>query len=164
MTPKMLGLVAVVLLTGPMAAGATPIQFNYSGANSSVTYTGWLVIDDALFNGSADQSITQNNLLDFSMTAVTTSGSFTWGLADLNMYANWHFNSSGTTPDIVGQGGYISYTNDLLAWSTGAMSSDFGTVYDGDWTVASSVPEPATITLLGFALAGLGLSRRRRAH
>ncbi len=146
---------------------ALPVQFDYYGAQGSVSASGYLVIDDSLFNGGGFQGIAQSNLLDFSLTQTNASTTFTWGFADLVSTSVWYFDSSATTPDIVGHGGYISLLNSLAASGTGAVGSSLGTVGHGfgDWTYAGTiapVPVPVPFVLLLSSLAGLSLFARRK--
>lgn len=148
---------------------AAPVQFSYAGTQGAVTASGYMVIDDALFDGSSFQGIFQSNLIDFSMTMTNSTSTFTWGLADLVTASRWFFDSSTAIPDIVGQGGYISNTLSLIAAGRGTMSSSLGYIGEppyGDWNYegpVSAVPAPAALPLFLLALGGLGFLYRRKS-
>jgi hypothetical protein len=147
-------------------ASAVPVQFDYTGANGLVTATGSLIIDDSLFNGTAFQPIGQSNLINFSMTMTNASTSFTWGLADLVAASSWFFDSTTAVPDIVGQGGYVSLINALIAAGTGNLNSTLGSIANnqGDWIYvgeAVTVPEPHGLLVLGAGLVGMAVARFR---
>jgi hypothetical protein len=53
-----------------------------------------------------------------------------------------------------------------LSFTADSINVDFETLRSGEvytFAISSAVPEPGTLALLGFGLAGLGLRRRRKA-
>lgn len=63
------------------------------------------------------------------------------------------FNEAPGRTDRVSQKVQFNITDDL--------TDRPGQVY-ADWTLAASVPEPATLVLMGLGITGLGLTRRKR--
>jgi hypothetical protein len=67
----------------------------------------------------------------------------------------------GTGVDIIGIDGYnyvATLSGDTLS---GTFLSPSGHDF-GDWSVTRNAPEPATLSLLGLGLAGIGFARRAR--
>lgn len=150
---------ATVLSAG---LGLNEIDFPpFSGANIAFDSGGNLVVDFASLVYSVSARITY-------VTRVTLTA-YDAGLAAVAS-ANTAFNINTATAGDIG-----SAPNELItvSWASGISRVRFaGSAAGGSLvidnltydTAAPSVPEPATLGLLGLGLAGLGLARRRAAR
>jgi hypothetical protein len=169
MKAKILGLLAVGLLATPILAGATTLwSFSYAGVG--VTASGFLQTDDTLVNGgylvtNVSGSRNSEAILGVVDTGTPVAGAiwdnllfpnaaFVFGTGGL-MYstASGNYNVCSSGPPNIAACGSSGYKEFIPA--TGSLG-------DIRFSLAR-VPEPGTLALLGFGLAGLGLSRRRKA-
>jgi len=195
MKTKILGLLVVGLLVGPIAASAATVfsdNFNASASGLNVAPTGWTVTDgtvDVVSGGfcvsgfcvDLDGSTSNAGVLSRSFSLVS-------GLEYLLSF-DLSGNQRGGSDNVVVTFGtatlsftglaasapYARYSLEFTPSSDGTFSISFANaggdnvgalldnvvVTSGD--AVSEVPEPGTLALLGLGLAGLGLSRRRKA-
>lgn len=66
------------------------------------------------------------------------------------------------TLEIIDDTDFLGEENYLLAWQIYGTESDFPTNAVAPPPNGSEIPEPATLAMFGFGLAGLGFARRRR--
>lgn len=110
--------------------------------------------------------------------------SSTYGYEDADMCA-WNFGTTGTTPsgarynytsstgknyllqqEWVNTGGGLGYSGGYCGMSGGgfaAVATNGGSGLDVALSDVEQIPEPSTLTLIGSALAGLAVLRRRRS-
>jgi PEP-CTERM motif len=180
MKAKILGLLAVGLLAGPMAAVAVPLTWTLNGtfigggtASGSFVYdadgAGFLGIalttssgrTYTQFQGAGTQGLV---FLQSGVTAGVSTIALNLQGISLSLLTN-----SGGILQVNPIGGFAGFAEFRCLSGTGCRGGAGSGITNWEpgastlTSIAASVPEPGTLALLGLGLVGLSVSSRRKA-
>ena len=170
------------ILTVNCALFPTQFASGSTGSPATATCPGLTPVQQATFGAIGLNSVTLNYYSDFTfgsspaqVTEVFTPSTFsgvTWSAASTTILVNGNFSSSSTTPPVpfaVNAATGVSLANFGSAFTVGITSAvTTGTVGTSSagvtvtYNYKDATPEPATLSLIGLSLAGLGIAVRRR--
>jgi hypothetical protein len=172
-------IVATAALAAPFYANAIPVTWNYSGVCTKgdcdvVSSISGSLTGDAHGDGQLNEVLyLLGDLTSYNFTLRNSHG-VTYSFDGVHGDGTYYLNGAG---DITG--GSMTFANLFsLEFLTGDAGAGSWSIVDcripifcfaeteasgrGSYTRATSVPEPATLSLLGLGLLGFGLVRRRR--